>query len=177
MLTGMGLALGIDYSLFVVSRYREERSHGRHQLDAIAATAGTANRAVLFSGMTFVLAMFGLLLVATTIFRSLAAGAILVGIVSVLAASTLLPAVLALLGDRINAIRIPAFGQSAERAGTESRFWGRVVHAVMRRPVLSVVVSAGLLLALAAPTLGLETGRRAGAACPTASSPSRATCC
>ena len=103
MLTAMGLALGIDYSLFVISRYREERSRGREQLDAIAATGATASRAVLFSGMTFVLAMFGLLLVPSTIFRSLAAGAILVGIVSVLAALTLLPAVLGLLGDRVNA--------------------------------------------------------------------------
>ena len=91
MLTGMGLALGVDYSLFVLSRYREERRQGREQLDAIAATGATASRAVLFSGMTFVLAMFGLVLVPSTIFRSLAAGAILVGIVSMVAALTLLP--------------------------------------------------------------------------------------
>jgi putative drug exporter of the RND superfamily len=166
MLSGMGLALGIDYSLFVVSRYREERLHGREPLDAIAATSATASRAVLFSGITFVLAMIGLLLVPSTIFRSLAAGAILVGIVSVLAALTLLPAVLGLLGDRINAVRIPFFGRSAERAGTESRFWGGVVRAVMRRPVVSLLLGCGLLLALALPVLNLQTGSQGASALP-----------
>ena len=166
MLSGMGLALGVDYSLFVVSRYREERTHGREQLDAIAATAGTASRAVLFSGMTFVLAMVGLLLVPSTIFRSLAAGAILAGLVSVLAALTLLPALLGLLGDRINALRIPFFGRAAARAGTESPLWGSVVRAVMRRPVVSVVLATGLLLALALPVLGLETGSQGPSALP-----------
>jgi putative drug exporter of the RND superfamily len=166
MLSGMGLALGVDYSLFVVSRYREERSGGRAQLDAITATGATASRAVLFSGMTFVLAMFGLVLVPSTIFRSLAAGAILVGIVSVLAALTLLPAVLGLLGDRINAGRIRFFGRAAEQAGRESRFWGRIVAAVMRRPVVSLVAGVALLLALALPVLGLETGTQGPSTLP-----------
>ncbi len=78
MLTGMGLALGIDYSLFVVSRYREERGRGREQLDAIAASGLTASRAVLFSGTVFVVAMLGMLIVPSSIMRSLAVGAILV---------------------------------------------------------------------------------------------------
>ncbi len=120
MLTGMGLALGIDYALFVVSRFREERSGGRDKLDAIAATGATASRAVLFSGCAFVIAMLGLLLIPNTIFRSLAAGAILVGMTSVAAALTLLPAVLSLLGDRVNALRIPIIGRGAER-GTGAR--------------------------------------------------------
>ena len=94
MLIGMGLALGIDYSLFTLSRYREERLQQREKLDAITVAGATAGRAVLFSGIAFVLAMLGLLLVPSTIFRSLAVGAILVGIVSVVAALTLLPAVL-----------------------------------------------------------------------------------
>ena len=98
MLTGMGLALGIDYSLFVLSRFREERLHGREKLDAIAAVGATASRAVLFSGIAFTLAMLGLLLVPHTIMRSLAAGAIVAGLVSVAAALTLLPALLSLLG-------------------------------------------------------------------------------
>jgi putative drug exporter of the RND superfamily len=166
MLTGMGRALGVDYSLFVLSRYREERLQGREQLDAIAAAGATASRTVLFSGMTFVLAMFGLLLVPNTIFRSLAAGAILVGVVSVVAALTLLPAVLGLLGDRINAGRIPFFGRAADRAGREGRFWGRVVHAVMRRPVVSLVLAAGFLLVLALPVLRLETGSQGASALP-----------
>jgi uncharacterized membrane protein YdfJ with MMPL/SSD domain len=166
MLTGMGLALGVDYSLFVVSRYREERRRGREPSAAIAASGATASRAVLFSGITFVLAMIGLVLVPNTLFRSLAAGAIAAGIVSVLAALTLLPAVLGVLGDRINAGRIPFFGRAAAEAGTESRFWGRVVRAVMRRPVLSLVAGAGLLLALALPALGLQTGSQGRSTLP-----------
>jgi putative drug exporter of the RND superfamily len=166
MLIGMGLALGIDYTLFTLSRYREERLEGREKHDAIATAGATAGRAVLFSGIAFVLAMLGLLLVPSTIFRSLAAGAILVGIVSVIAALTLLPAVLALLGDRVNALRIPFFGRGAERAGREGRFWGAIVDGVMRRPVASLVLGAGLLLALAAPVLALDTGTSGAATLP-----------
>ncbi|HEX2287118.1 MAG TPA: MMPL family transporter, partial [Gaiellaceae bacterium] len=159
MLTGMGLALGIDYSLFVVSRFREERSGGRDKLDAIGATGGTASRAVLFSGIAFVIAMLGLLIIPNTIFRSLATGAILVGVTSVLAALTLLPAVLSLLGDRVNSLRIPLVGRGAERGtGAEGRFWGAIVGAVMRRPVVSLVLSVGALLALALPVLDFSTG-------------------
>jgi len=166
MLIGMGLALGIDYSLFTLSRYREERLQGREKDAAIATAGATAGRAVLFSGIAFVLAMLGLLLVPSTIFRSLAAGAILVGIVSVIAALTLLPAVLALLGDRVNALRIPLFGRAAEQAGSEGRFWGAIVHRVMRRPGASLVLAAGLLLALAAPVLALDTGTSGAATLP-----------
>jgi putative drug exporter of the RND superfamily len=166
MLIGMGLALGIDYSLFTLSRYREERLQGREKHNAIATAGATAGRAVLFSGIAFVLAMLGLLLVPSTIFRSLAAGAILVGIVSVIAALTLLPAVLALLGDRVNALRIPFFGRAAEQAGREGRFWGAIVERVMRRPVVSLVLAAGLLLALAAPVLALDTGTSGAATLP-----------
>jgi putative drug exporter of the RND superfamily len=157
MIFGMGLALGIDYSLFILSRFREERAEGREKLDAIAVAGATASRAVLFSGLAFVLAMFGLELVPNTIMRSLATGAILVGVVSVLAALTLLPAVVSLLGDRINAGRIPYFGRKAS-AAAESRFWGRIVRAVMRRPAVSLVAAAALLLACAIPILSYETG-------------------
>ena len=94
MISAMGLALGIDYALFILSRFREERGRGLEKVDAIVASGATASRAVLFSGMAFVLAMCGMLLVPDTILRSLALGAILVGIVSVVAALTLLPAVL-----------------------------------------------------------------------------------
>jgi putative drug exporter of the RND superfamily len=166
MLIGMGLALGIDYSLFTLSRYREERLQGREKLDAIGAAGATAGRAVLFSGIAFVLAMLGLLLVPSTIFRSLAVGAILVGVVSVIAALTLLPAVLTLLGDRVNALRIPFFGRAAERAGREGRFWGAIVERVMRRPVWSLVLAAGVLLVLAAPVLALDTGTSGAATLP-----------
>jgi putative drug exporter of the RND superfamily len=159
MIFGMGLALGIDYALFILSRYREERAEGREKMGAIGAAGSTASRAVLFSGLAFVLAMFGLLLVPNTIMRSLAAGAILVGIVSIVAALTLLPAVLGLLGDRVNALRLPYFGRAAGASGAaESRFWGRIVAAVMRRPVVSLVASVALLLAATAPVLAIETG-------------------
>jgi uncharacterized membrane protein YdfJ with MMPL/SSD domain len=156
MLTGMGLALGIDYSLFGLSRYREERLHGREKLEAIAAVGGTASRAVLFSGIAFTLAMVGLLLVPHTIMRSLAAGAIVAGLVSVAAALTLLPALLGLLGDRVNALRIPFFGRTAARE--QSPFWSRTVRAVMRRPLTSLVLATAILLAMAAPVLGLRSG-------------------
>jgi RND superfamily putative drug exporter len=159
MLTGMGLALGIDYALFVVSRFREERASGREKTEAIAAAGATANRAVLFSGSAFVLAMTGLLLVQSTIMRSLALGAILVGIVSVAAALTLLPAVLQLLGDRVNALRIPVLGRQIDRpAGGESRFWGAIVGGVIRRPAISLAAGVILLLAAAVPVLGLNIG-------------------
>jgi RND superfamily putative drug exporter len=159
MVFGMGLALGIDYSLFVLSRYREERSQGRDELDAITAAGATASRAVLFSGMAYVLAMFGLLLVPNTIMRSLAGGAILVGVVSVVAALTLLPAVLGLLGDRVNALRLPFFGHVATgQAARESRLWGSIVRGVMRRPLVSLIAATALLLAAASPVLALETG-------------------
>jgi uncharacterized membrane protein YdfJ with MMPL/SSD domain len=159
MLTGMGLALGIDYSLFVVSRFREERGRGREKLDAISASALTANRAVLFSGTTFVIAMFGMFIVPSSIMRSLAVGAILVGIVSVVASATLLPALLGLLGDRVNALRIPVVGRhSVEAANPEGRFWGAIVRSVLRRPVLSLSLSVALLLAAASPIFGLHIG-------------------
>jgi uncharacterized membrane protein YdfJ with MMPL/SSD domain len=156
MLTGMGLALGIDYSLFGLSRYREERLHGREKLDAIAAVGATASRAVLFSGIAFTLAMVGLLLVPHTIMRSLAAGAIAAGLVSVAAALTLLPAVLGLLGDRVNALRIPFFGRTATRE--QSPFWSRIVRATMRRPLAYLVLATAILLALAAPVIALRSG-------------------
>jgi putative drug exporter of the RND superfamily len=157
MIFGMGLALGIDYSLFILSRFREERSQRREKLDAIVTSGATASRAVLFSGAAFVLAMTGLELVPNTIMRSLATGAILVGIVSVAAALTLLPAVISLLGDRVESLRLPYFGRTAS-AGAESRFWGRIVRAVLRRPVVSLVAAVGLLLAAAVPVLSLESG-------------------
>src|SRR5687768_3680985 len=120
MLTGMGLALGVDYSLFIVSRYREELASGLDKVEAIARAGRTATRAVLFSGSAFVIALTGMLLVPDTILRSLAAGAILVGFTAVLAATTLLPAVLSLLGDRLDTLRLPF----ARRETGEARFWG-----------------------------------------------------
>src|SRR3954449_4683926 len=155
MITAMGLALGIDYSLFVLSRYREERQAGRDKIDAILATGGTSSKAVLFSGSSFVVALLGLLLVPDTILRSLALGAIIVGLVTMAAALTLLPALLSLLGDRVNALRLPIVGRDHP---AESPFWTKAVRAVVRRP--GTFLAAGLLILLAAafPVLGLHTG-------------------
>ena len=159
MISGMGLALGIDYSLFVVSRYREERRRGSEKLAAIGTVGSTASRAVLFSGTAFVLAMVGMVLVPDTILRSLAAGAILVGIVTVVAALTLLPAVLALIGDRDNHLGVPWLGRRVgECAGAAGRVWSRVVRSVTRAPLLAAVLSTGLLVVAALPVLTIETG-------------------
>jgi putative drug exporter of the RND superfamily len=167
MLTGMGLALAIDYSLFVVSRFREERGRGREKLDAIAASARTANRAVVFSGTTFVIAMFGLLIVPSSTMRSLAVGAIVVGIVSVAASATLLPALLGLLGDGVDRLRISVIGKrSLQAANPEGRLWGAIVRAVLRRPGLSLALSVAVLLAAAAPIAGLHIGTSGVTALP-----------
>ncbi|HEX4929926.1 MAG TPA: MMPL family transporter [Gaiellaceae bacterium] len=155
MLSGMGLALGVDYALFIVSRFREERARGVDKIDAIAATGRTASRAVFFSGTAFVIALTGMLLVPDTILRSLAAGAVLVGVTAVAAATTLLPAVLSLLGDRVHALRLPFIRPRPENQG---RFWGGAVSRVQRRPLVSLVVTAALLIALGLPALDLRTG-------------------
>ena len=157
MLVGMGLALGIDYALFVISRYREERLRGRSAEDAVGAAGATASRAVLFSGFAFVVAMFGMLLVPSSIMQSLAAGAILVGVVSVLAALTLLPALLGALHDRVDSLRIPYVGPRAGRS-SEGRFWRGVVSGVLRRPGLSFAATTALLVAAAIPFFGIEIG-------------------
>ena len=167
MMTGMGLALGIDYSLFVISRFREERARGLDKDAAIAMTAATASRAVLFSGTTFVIALLGLFLVPTNVLRSLAAGAIIVGIVSVAAALTLLPAMLSLIGDRINALRIPFVGANLGRAdAAEGRIWRSVIARVLQRPVVSLAVVGGLMIVAALPVLGLHIGQSGVATLP-----------
>jgi uncharacterized membrane protein YdfJ with MMPL/SSD domain len=159
MISGMGLALGIDYALFVVSRYREERVRGREPLDAIEASGATASRAVLVSGTAFVVAMAGMLIVPHTVMRSLAIGAIAVGIASVAAALTLLPALLGLLGDRVNALPLPRLGRAlTESAGREGRMWARVVRWATARPVATLTLGVGVLLLAASPILGLKTG-------------------
>ena len=148
MITAMGLALGIDYSLFVLSRYREERTAGRDKLAAIVATGGTSSKAVLFSGTSFVVALFGLLLVPDNILRSLALGAIIVGLVTMAAALTLLPALLSLLGDRVNALRLPVVGRDKP---AESAFWTRAVRGVVRHPGGALAAGILVLLTLSAP--------------------------
>lgn len=154
MVTMMGLAVGIDYSLFVVSRYREERRRGRDKLAAIEATGATASRAVLFSGLTVVLALAGMLLVPSTIFRSLAAGAIFVVIAAMAASLTVLPALLSLLGDQVDALRVRRRAGAPRPGG----FWDRITRGVMRRPVTALVVGVGLLAAPALFAFDMRTG-------------------
>jgi putative drug exporter of the RND superfamily len=155
MVVAMGLALGIDYTLFITSRYREERHAGLAKTDAIAVCGATAGKAVLFSGLAFVVALLGLLLVPDHVLRSLAFGAVVVGLVTVAGALTLLPALLAVLGDRIERGRIPFVPQ---QHGGESRFWRRVVTLVTRRPGITVAATSLMLLAAAVPVLDLQTG-------------------
>jgi len=154
MITMIGLAVGIDYSLFIVSRYREERANGFDKVDAITRAGSTATRAVFFSGLTVVLALVGMLLLPNTIFRSLGIGAILVVMVAVLASMTLLPAILSLMGDRINWLRVRRRG-SLDRRG---RFWDRITKLVMGRPVVSLVFSVGILIIAATSFFSINTG-------------------
>ncbi|MEO8456785.1 MAG: MMPL family transporter [Chloroflexota bacterium] len=160
VITMIGLAVGIDYSLFIVSRYREERARGLDKYQAIHAAGSTASRAVFFSGMTVVFALMGMLLVPSTIFRSLGAGAVIVVIVSVMVSLTLLPAIIGLLGDRINSLRVPIVGRSIDKINYEHHggFWDRITRTVMKYPVLSLVAALAVMLILAVPYLDLNTG-------------------
>ena len=167
MMTGMGLALGIDYSLFVISRFREERGHGFAVEDAVRKAGATAGRAVLFSGSTFVVALLGMFFVPTNILRSLAAGAITVGVVSVVAALTLLPAMLSVMGDQTNALRLPIVGKNIGRGdAAEGRIWRTLIGRVIRHPGISLTLAAGLMALLAVPVLGLHIGQSGVATLP-----------
>jgi RND superfamily putative drug exporter len=148
MISMIGLAVGIDYSLFIVSRVREERKKGFAKLDAIGAAGATANRAVFFSGMTVVLALLGMFIIPTTIFRSLAAGAILVTLAALAASMTLLPAMLALLGDRINWPRLAKRARLDSPPDPQGGVWDRLARGVMARPwafLITGVVVLGFL--------------------------------
>jgi putative drug exporter of the RND superfamily len=159
MLVAMGLALGIDYSLFIVSRLREERGKGLPHGEAILNVSSTATRAVVLSGTAFSLALLGMFLVPTIILRSLALGAIVVALVSIAVALTFHPALLMALGDRIDSLRVPWLGKRVSAsAGREGRFWGRAVRAVVRHPAVSLVAAVALLLLATAPLLGLKLG-------------------
>ncbi len=137
LISMMGLAVGIDYSLFIVSRYREERRKGGDKLRAIGRSGATANRAVFFSGLTVVIALSGMLLVPTTIFRGLAGGAIIVVLVSVAASMTLLPAVLSLLG------------KPAERVGSDWLDWPWMSRIANGLALLGMIVVAGAVATIA----------------------------
>jgi RND superfamily putative drug exporter len=156
MITMIGLAVGIDYSLFIVSRYREERANGLDKLDAVARTGATASKAVFFSGLTVVVALMCVLLLPNTIYRSIGLGVILVVITAVAASLTLLPAVLALMGDKVDALRIRGRRKPARSGRTP--FWDRITGTVMRRPVVSVILAAGILVVAAVPYFSIHEG-------------------
>jgi RND superfamily putative drug exporter len=157
IVTMMGLAVGIDYSLFIVSRFREERKKGLPKAEAIAVTAATANQAIFFSGMTVVLALVSLVVFPLAIFRSMGIGAILVVITAIFASMTLLPAVLSLLGDRINAVRLPFTAKKMASAGNGG-FWAALTRLVTRHAVVSVVLTTGVLILALTPFFGKNAG-------------------
>ena len=152
----IGLAVGVDYALFVVRRAREERAQGAEVRDAIAIAGATAGRAVVISGITVIVAMSGML-VAGGLYTSLALGAMLVCLCAVVASATTLPAILAVLGDKVDAIRLPGTRRRWARAGSEQSLWGRLAGLVTRRPLAWGGVAAAVLVGLAVPALGMKT--------------------
>jgi RND superfamily putative drug exporter len=158
MVTMIGLAVGIDYSLFIVSRYREERKKGFDKLEAIGGAGATANRAVFFSGLTVVLALLGMFIIPTTIFRALAGGAILVTLAALAASMTLLPAILAVLGDRINWPRLSKRARVDSSYDPRGGVWDRLTRGVMARPAVFLIASLLLLGGLGSYYFQLHRG-------------------
>ncbi len=151
----IGLAVGVDYSLFYLRREREERRKGRTPEAALQVAANTSGRAVLISGLTVIVAMAGMFISGDKTFVAFAVGTILVVAIAMSASLTVLPAMLAWLGDRVDKGRIPFL--SRRRGDGESRFWTAIVDRVMRRPVVALVLAGGFLIALSIPALNLKT--------------------
>jgi uncharacterized membrane protein YdfJ with MMPL/SSD domain len=151
----IGLAVGVDYSMFYLRREREERAAGRNERAALEAAAATSGRSVLVSGLTVMVAMAGMFLTGDQLFASFGVATIMVVAIAVLGSLTVLPALLSKLGDRVDRVRIP-FVSRLRRDDGEGRIWGAIVDRVMRRPLLWGVLAGGLLVALAIPTLQLR---------------------
>jgi RND superfamily putative drug exporter len=151
----IGLAVGVDYSMFYLRREREERARGRSAQAALEAAAATSGRAVLVSGFTVVAAMAGMYLGGAATFSSFATGTILVVAISVAGSLTVLPAVLSKLGDRVNKGRVP-FLRPERRTG-EPRAWSWLLDRVLKRPLVSAVVAGSVLVVLAIPVLHIHT--------------------
>ncbi len=160
MILLMGLAVGIDYSLFIISRFRAERQAGRAKLEAIAAASNTTGRAVFYAGISVVISLAGLILTNNPIFISLSIAAIIVVLVALIGSLTLLPAILALLGDNVNRLRIPFLPTGNSGGG----IWGAIADRVLARPAIFATVSAAALIALAVPATSLNLGFNQGAA-------------
>jgi uncharacterized membrane protein YdfJ with MMPL/SSD domain len=152
----VGLAVGVDYSLFYIRREREERKAGKSKEEALLIAAATSGKTVLVSGLTVIAAMAGLYFAGDPEFAGLATGSIVVVAMAMLGSLTVLPAMLSKLGDGIDRGRIPFLGKRMQRR-TESRVWGAVLKPVMRHPLISTVAASAVLIALAVPALGMHT--------------------
>src|SRR5919198_3840917 len=153
----VGLAVGVDYSMFYLRRKMEERDAGRSKQDALAFAAATSGQAVLISGLTVMIAMAGMFFAGSIVFQSFAVGTILVVGVAVIGSLTVLPAVLSKLGDKVEKGRVPVIGRMRHRNHGENRVWGWVLDRVLRRPVVSLILAGGILLALAIPAVNMHT--------------------
>jgi uncharacterized membrane protein YdfJ with MMPL/SSD domain len=161
----IGLAVGVDYSMFYLRREREEREAGKSEDAALAAAAATSGRAVMISGLTVMMAMAGMYLAGAPTFQSFATGTILVVAVAVVGSLTVLPAVLAWLGDRVEKGGVPIIKNQSWNA-QESGIWSRIVDRVLRHPVVSVIAAGGLLVFLAIPAFSLHTANQSTESLP-----------
>jgi uncharacterized membrane protein YdfJ with MMPL/SSD domain len=153
----VGLAVGVDYSLFYLKREREERAAGRNAEAALEAAAATSGRSVLISGFTVMIAMAGMFFAGDRTWWSFAISTMLVVAIAMIGSLTVLPAVLSKLGDKVEKGRIPFLHRLRRQDGGENRVWSAILTPALRRPVASVVLAASVLLALAFPVLGVHT--------------------
>ncbi|WP_432028275.1 MMPL family transporter [Streptomyces sp. 1222.5] len=155
----VGMAVGVDYCLFYLRREREERAAGRDAGTALRIAAATSGRAIVVSGVTVCVAMAGMLFTGLAEFEAMGLASLMVVAVAMVGSVTVLPALLSLLGERVEKGRLPFVGRRRRERGTDggSRFWSAVLRGVLARPLLSVVVAGGTLLAIAAPALGMKT--------------------
>ncbi|MFD5577696.1 MMPL family transporter [Streptomyces pseudogriseolus] len=152
----VGLAVGVDYCLFYLRREREERAAGRDAQTALRIAAATSGRAIVVSGVTVCVAMAGMLFTGIAEFEAMGLASLMVVAVAMVGSVTVLPALLSLLGERVEKGRVP-FLRRRTSGSDDSRFWAAVLKRVLARPVLSVAVATGALLAVAAPALGMKT--------------------
>jgi uncharacterized membrane protein YdfJ with MMPL/SSD domain len=154
----VGLAVGVDYSLFYLKREREERAAGRGHRAALEAAAATSGRSVLISGVTVMIAMAGMLFTGDKTFMGFGVATMLVVAVAMIGSLTVLPALLSKLGDRVEKGRIPLIGRLRRQDG-ENRFWSAVLTPALRHPAISAAAAAAVLLAMAVPVLHLHTAQ------------------
>ncbi|MFG2945882.1 MMPL family transporter [Streptomyces adustus] len=153
----VGLAVGVDYCLFYLRREREEREAGRDAQTALRVAAATSGRAIVVSGVTVCVAMAGMLFTGLAGFEAMGLASLMVVAVAMVGSVTVLPALLSLLGERVEAGRIPFLNRRRRSGSGNSRFWTAVLKGVLAKPVVSAVVATGALLAIAAPAVGMKT--------------------